>query len=374
MKIIVNCSGLDRGGVIQASYSFLLECIKRENYTFFVFILKSQIETFKPDSFPSNFKFYYFDKRPNNSVISTLRLYLLEQNILPDLVFTPFGPNFWRPRVPHLCGFALPFYVYPESQFFKMHKPTFRFRIEKALKMWLTKYTNDHIYVENYDIKQKLEHFFGFKPEKVHFISGAYNQVFDLPPINRPPFLPPKKNKEFRFVTIAPFFRHKHLIIIKEIVQELKRDGISNIKFVLTLADDIFKKTFSEIEEYTYNVGYIKLEECPVLYSECDATFMPTLLESFTAIYPDSMRMSKPIITTDLGFARTVCGDAALYYQPLSAKDALDKILTLVNNNEIFEELKEKGNLKLCEFPSAEERANKYFEILENMVQKPNKS
>lgn len=39
---------------------------------------------------------------------------LVESNSV-DAVFTVFGPSRWRPRVPHLSGFALPQMVIPDS-------------------------------------------------------------------------------------------------------------------------------------------------------------------------------------------------------------------------------------------------------------------
>lgn len=38
---------------------------------------------------------------------------------------------------------------------------------------------------------------------------------------------------------------------------------------------------------------------------------MPSLLECFTATYPEAMRMERPIVTTDLAFAQGLCGEAA---------------------------------------------------------------
>ena len=64
------------------------------------------------------------------------------------------------------------------------------------------------------------------------------------------------------------------------------------------------------------------ITECPSLYEQADVMFQPTLLECFSATYPEAMKMQRPIVTTDIEFAHGLCGPAAHYYSPLSAEDA----------------------------------------------------
>ena len=45
---------------------------------------------------------------------------------------------------------------------------------------------------------------------------------------------------------------------------------------------------------------------------------LPTLLESFSATYIEAMFHGKTILTSDLDFARDVCGEAAFYFDPLN--------------------------------------------------------
>jgi glycosyltransferase involved in cell wall biosynthesis len=84
---------------------------------------------------------------------------------------------------------------------------------------------------------------------------------------------------------------------------------------VITLPVDVFKSIFNEkYYKYVYNLGPIPIPECASLYKECDAMFLPTLLECFSASYIEAMYMEKPIVTSDLDFAHTVCGNSALNF------------------------------------------------------------
>ena len=85
--------------------------------------------------------------------------------------------------------------------------------------------------------------------------------------------------------------------------------------------------------------------------------FLPTLLECFSASYAEAMVMKKPILTSDLGFAHTVCKDAAIYFDPDNAYDVADKIISLMNSPEKQAELISKGTVQLQQFGTAEDRA-----------------
>jgi glycosyltransferase involved in cell wall biosynthesis len=154
------------------------------------------------------------------------------------------------------------------------------------------------------------------------------------------------------------------LSVIKEVISYLRN---SNIKFVLTIKDDEFNKLFRGVENSIINLGPIKHENCPSVYSQCDALFFPTLLETFSASYPEAMKMKKPILTSNYSFATDICKDAALYFDPLNPKEIAEKITKLIANKKLQTELIDKGLEQLSSFETAQSRALKYLDILENL-------
>ena len=96
--------------------------------------------------------------------------------------------------------------------------------------------------------------------------------------------------------------------------------------------------------------------------------FLPTLLECFSASYAEAMVMKKPILTSDLGFAHTVCKDAAVYFDPDDAHDVADKIVKLMNSPEQQAELVSKGTEQLSQFGSAQQRAIKILELCKEIT------
>ena len=73
--------------------------------------------------------------------------------------------------------------------------------------------------------------------------------------------------------------------------------------------------------------------------------------------------MKKPILTSDLSFATTVCGDAALYFNPMDPNDIANKIRELITNQSLYNNLVNRGAVRLDSFETPQKRAQKYLEI-----------
>jgi glycosyltransferase involved in cell wall biosynthesis len=174
--------------------------------------------------------------------------------------------------------------------------------------------------------------------------------------------LPERKKKAFRFITISSYYSHKNLELIPKVLEKLQQKEIRNVEFVLTLKEEDFYKHIGP-HPRIYNLGPVKPTECSSLYAECDALFLPTLAECFSASYPEAMIMELPIITTDLGFARSICGEAALYYEAKNAIAAADAIESLMNNSALKQQLIAEGRKQLRTFDTPEERARKYLKL-----------
>ena len=100
------------------------------------------------------------------------------------------------------------------------------------------------------------------------------------------------------------------------------------------------------------------------MYRTCDICFLPTLLETFSANYPEAMAIGLPIVTTDLGFAHDVCDDAALYFHPRDPRAAAAAIFRLLDDPQLWQRQIERGKKVLARFPSPEARYQAYVRSL----------
>ncbi len=174
----------------------------------------------------------------------------------------------------------------------------------------------------------------------------------------------------FHLLVLSSYYRHKNLEILNGIIALMRERGIQDIRFTTTLPPDDFEKTISlENRSLVDNVGPQRPDECPRLYQGSDALFLPSLLECFSANYVEAMAMGRPIITTDLGFAHTICADAALYFEPMSAGQALEKILALKANSGLREGLVTLGKQELSRFGTARQRAEAYLALCRKLAE-----
>jgi len=366
-RLIINASNLRGGGALQVASTFI-EGLKSfsQNY-YFVFLPPALSESIKENEFTKNFIFYRVD---NPSIVPFFnkvsdQLSLLESQIKPDCVFSLFGPTYWKPKGHHVMGFANGLYLYGDLPYIKK-LPFFErliLNFKKNYHRILLKNNADLYVVQTDDMKKRFAEFIDVPLNKISVIYGSYHPVFS-DNINNINLLPSKKNNEFWFVTISSYYPHKNLDIINEIVDILSSKDIGiKIKFILTLPHDLFRKKFNYNSPFILNVGPVDLKDCPYLYSKSDALFLPTLVESFTASYPEAMIMKKPILTSDYQFAKTVCTDSALYFDPYNVNDIVSKIVKIATDERLYNELANKGVVRVKSMPTFLNMTKKYLDI-----------
>lgn len=86
-----------------------------------------------------------------------------------DAVLTVFGPSRWRPRVPHISGFALPQLVIPESPYFqRMSKwQRCKWRLWCKVRQWSLERSADAFWTENPYISRRLERLLGLEKSQL---------------------------------------------------------------------------------------------------------------------------------------------------------------------------------------------------------------
>ncbi|HHB1565633.1 TPA: glycosyltransferase, partial [Vibrio metschnikovii] len=168
-------------------------------------------------------------------------------------------------------------------------------------------------------------------------------------------------------LTVAYPYLHKNVTVFKEVSDILSSDEREYI-FYITVPDDYYKSNFSGYEGKIINLGLVKNSECPELYLKSDAMILPSLVECFSASYPEAMKMMRPILTSNYSFAQSICGDAAIYFNPLAPDDIAKKIRLLANDEKVYEELVLNGVKRLNCFLSPSERCNQYLYLMKNMV------
>lgn len=282
-----------------------------------------------------------------------------------DCVLTVFGPMKWIPKCKHVCGFALAQIVVPESPFFTRMSKIERFKWKFTTIFWAKLFERSNVlYTENPFISERVQNLFPNK--KIYTVSNYYNQVFEEG--SKRNYLKIHSFTGVQFLDITSSRPHKNIKIALDIAEIWYKTKPSfKARFIFTLAKEDFPPIPSYLKNYFYFIGKVDIAQCPSLYEQCDVVFQPTLLECFTATYPEAMFMKRPIVTTDLEFAHGLCGESACYYSAESPEDAASKLYKVATDENYRELLIQKGMVQLFKFNNYTERAAKLLQICESI-------
>ena len=367
MNILVNASNLKAGGGLQVADSICKSLCHFPQHKFLVVLSTFFPKTGKEIENNDNVEVYIYNIKNNiQTLIFGRDKYLdglVEYNQI-EVVLTVFGPSRWNPRCVHISGFAMPHLVFPESPFFSRLYWNEKIRI--SLRICMLDYyfrRSTHFFVtENPMVSERVSK--RFKGSKVYTVTNYYNQVFDQPEKWVSHKLP-----EFdgvSLINISTPYPHKNLNIAIDILKFMKiRHPEFRLRFVYTMEEKDMCHIPDDLKDNFLFIGKVNVDECPSLYQQCDIAFQPTLLECFTASYPEAMRMEKPIVTTSLAFAKGICGKAAAYYSPLDAEDAAERIYEVATNVDYRQKLIIEGKAQLLTFDTYDDRAKKLIGLCE---------
>ena len=377
MRILINATNLKTGGGLQVADSICCE-LKNFPQHRFVAVLSSMLHsTAERIQGVENIEVFHHDIQNSLQTILRGRDSVLDNMVATkniDIVLTIFGPSRWTPQCPHLSGFAMPHLVIAESPYFKRMPATKRFlqTIRCKLLTHFFKRSTRFFYSENPYISQRLQKLLG-KKAKVYTITNYYNQIFDHPQQWKRHDLPPFRGVSL--LTITANYPHKNLGIAINVANILKQEHPNfHFRFIFTIKEEEFPEIPSHLCEHFLFIGRVDIAECPSLYQQADMMFQPTLLECFSATYPEAMKMEVPIVTTDLEFARGLCGNAAIYYSPLSARDAAGAIYKTATDKALQTQLKDAGKQQLLSYDTYDQRAEKLIGLLAKIVQQEPKA
>lgn len=365
MKFLVNCSNLKNGGGLQVADSLCRELYRYTQHRFVVVLSSGLGNLVDVLEYHNNVETVIYNLPHTFSTVilgrdKTLDNLSDKNNV--DAVLTIFGPSLWQPRCPHLCGFARAQLLLTDSPYYK------RIGIKEKLiyKIWAWGFLRSSkvFYTENPYISEMLPGLLG--DVRVYSVTNYYNQVFDEPSQWKSSISLP----EFDGITclsVSSSAPHKNINILIDVSRYLMA-AYPNFKcrYVLTF-DKTEMPVPDDVSDKFLFIGKVGVSECPNLYKQADIMFMPTLMECFTATYPEAMRMEVPIVTTDLEFAHGLCGDAACYFSAVDAIAAAEAIYKVATDKEYAHKLIENGKEQLKQFDNYEQRADKIINILEEI-------
>lgn len=362
-SILINASNIKSGGGIQVALDLILHFSKEFRGEIILLTsteLNKQIAN-SLNKIKTAVKVVYNDRSSIKSKWQGVNKDLDEiiDKYQIKIVFSIFGPIYWRPKVKHIVGYAKPHHIYTDSPFFKTRnlKQQLIFRARRLFELRAFEKNADAIWTETSDVSNRLEELF---PGKIILTAGNFiNQELKTAKFkDKQVFY--KKDNELLILYPSAYYPHKNFEALVDISHQLNQLDISH-KFICTT-----KKLYTHKD--ILFIGSRALHELAQIYRECDIVISTSLLECFSANYIEAMYFSKPLVVPNLSFAKTIVKEAGLYFEPESPSHAAKQIELLTKNKDLKESLIENGKNQITAYLNSFERYKKINELIEDLM------
>lgn len=376
--ILVNAANCGKGGGVQVADGFIRWVVahgmKKANW---VFALSSPVSASLGEKITKGINNQVFLVRSGDiSGGGETRRGLLEFEKVtrPDAVFTIFGPSYVKFKAPEFSGFANPFALFSGFGHYHNHPlhRTVLSLFKKYLRAPFLRRPSEY-WVETAVAKEALARLTGKSLCQIHVVPNCVNPLLSEN-LKTAPRIP-----DGSILCLAAAYWHKNHRILPKVAALLEADGSlpPGWRFVVTL--DPESEVWREAERSAaklgvakriQNVGVVSIEECAKLYSTASLLIHPSLLEVFSATYLEAMLANVPLLVSDRPFAREICGDAALYFDPLSPASAAVQIRKIFSDGDLRRNLTNAGAKRHELYPSADEKNAMLAELVLNFAEK----
>lgn len=363
MKILINVvNARNIGGGFQVVFNFIL---KTQEYTRpdveWYYAVSERLDGFLNDDFKAKVQedhYFVFPDQPDfrgtyRRVKHELRE--LEDRINPDVVFSPLSPGYFFFKHKEVMRFANAWSTNATSYAWKTlpFKPKMRTKIYNIMQRALLKKAK-YIITQTETVRGGLLRVTGLPENRVFVVPNVLPAV--LQDIDPTPL-----EADAKWIDVAAVggqMPHKNLEIIPDVLRVIKEKyQLNNVRFHTTLPADsgVWWRIENGLKEYglTENVvnhGNMRLVDLAELYRHCRFCFLPTVLETFSASTIEAMYFDLKTVASNLSFNTEVMQDACLYFEPMNAESAAEKLAQVIGDKALQEELSGKMKERLKNF------------------------
>lgn len=378
MKLMIDASLQSVGGGVQVAVNLINNVLSTNFANECLVIVSPQVDKQIDIKYKKNENYIVFENTKGFlKFIQGRKLAKLESKFNPDLVFIVFGPSYWKPKTKSIQGFAIPHMVYPQiSDLLYKRKPIKKILLNFLLKIKKNQILSNYEYmlVETETFKKLVSNKIGFDEKNIFVVENSFNNKFDKNISGQPI----SKNNIINFFVPSAYYPHKNLEILIDVAFILKNKYKMNFKFNFLIQEKsedwsrlINLASLKNVQSCLNTYGPVNNKLMANLYRENDFVILPTLAEVSTAVYPESFVSRKLIFTSDLDFAKELCGEGAIYFDPLDSSDIALKIYQVINDTELQNKVIECGSLQLSKkYISPEEKWEKQKKLINFVLSK----
>lgn len=373
MKILINTISTKKhsGGAFQISQNFMLKSLESDDVEWY-YITSKDIDDVIGESFNSlkGSRYYVFPTQPDfRNTYKAVKKHVrnLEERIAPDVVYTITAPSYFTFKTPEVMRFTNPWVAHPNKYAWSVLG--FVESLKTRLYCWNQRRMMKaaHYFITQAEAtKQGIIRVTGEPSDHVRVVGNVLPATFKT--MDNTPIV---EDNWINIVAVGAPVPHKNFDIIPDVLLELQKLGIDNVRFHTTIPFDhplkmVFEQRLSSagMKENWINHGRLSQQDLGKMYQRCQLCFLPTLLEVFSASTVEAMYFDLPIVATDFPFNTEVLADSCLYYEPKNAKGAAKQFARLIGDKALQDDLKSKMQVQLNKYGDY----NAHFDAIKNFL------
>lgn len=293
----------------------------------------------------------------------------------PDVLFS-MGSIAYPTRVPQVVLYHWPYAIYPEREIWS--RMSWLDRANRGFRRWLFGRRARHascFAAQTETARARLERIWGLSnvavvPNAVSLPGGAGVAGGDI--ARRAAEAVP--DGSLALLCLTRYYPHKNLETLIPVARAIREQQLPIVVLTTVSPDDdrsaagwIETIRRQGLQRVLVNLGTVPMEEVPALYASSNGLLLPTLMESFSGTYVESMFYGVPVLTSDRDFAHDVCGDVAYYFDPLDPTSILDTVKRAFGDPGELARRVDAGRARCESFPAWPEVTRRYVELFERV-------
>ena len=335
MKILFNATTNVVGGGVKNSSIFIKFIIDQGLASRWIFAVSQQVYDTVKSLCPHLPKScFHILPSPAHCIESRHSLIRLVNEKQIDIVYTMAGPAYVRFSITHLMGISNPFLTHASIidvlRAYGFLDSLWIFFLTSYQAFWSLQ--ADKFIFQTRQSRDGFCRRFGVRLTSCSVIPNAFDDSL----LSQITVSSTSSRQDTTHILVpgAPYV-HKMYQILPRVALEMTRNGFTSFKFILTLShsSSIYKRTISEakrlgVSGFISSIGSYSYGEISSIYNSVDLVFVPSVIETFSALYFEALCFNKLLVCADRQHARDVCGDSAIYVNPF---DTMHVAQTLTN-------------------------------------------
>lgn len=170
-------------------------------------------------------------------------------------------------------------------------------------------------------------------------------------------------------IYVGNLYPHKNIPVLVAAVESLNKNlpAGRQVNLAIVCARSVFESRLPK-SQYIHYLGRLSDSDLIKAYKNSLAFVTPSLIEGFGLPGLEAMASSTPVIAANASCLPEIYGDAALYFDPHSPQDLVEKIQNLFNNPKLKQKLITNSKKQVARYSWAK-MASQTWQIYQSVLQ-----